>query len=250
MASKHSPVFRKALDSIVHGGILAPAIRSYLMDPKFTGFDVSVRGLNTRKPDKFFHPSTHPSWSRRALYVYLSAPELIDSSPANPMSVFSMTAGTIWHEIIGKILCDEVGLLSEVEVPVQCSETGSRGSMDGIVSGREEIFELKTAKDLVVNRIKSSDDYIEKYPSYYLQAQEYMRMSGFRTERVLLMANTFPFEMREFVLDYDEEVAQSIRTKYLDVRSAVDRGDMPECGGCDETPFGGCPLASVCPTLD
>jgi len=244
--SPHSPIFRKALESISQGGILAPSIRSYLTEPKFDGFDIKIRGMNKRKHDNYFHPSTHPIWSERALYLYLTVPEALGNGIDNPMSIFSMTAGTIWHEIIGHILKDELGLLSELEIPVQCSETLSRGSMDGIVAGRDEIFEFKTARDTVVNRIKSVDDYINNHWNYYLQAQEYMRMSGYKKERVLVMGSTFPFDMREFVIDFDPKTSASVKEKYLRVREAVASGkNAPQCDGCSYVTYG-CPAKLLC----
>lgn len=244
-ASAHSPAFRKALQSIAQGDKLIAPLRSYLYEPAFTGFDVSVRGLGKRNPDDWFHPSTHPGWSERALYLYVAQPDLLVPEPMNPMAVLSMTAGSIWHSIIGHILCDDLGIVKELEVSVRCEETKARGHMDGVMD--DEIFEFKTAKDIAIAKINSVDDYIVRYPGYYLQAQEYMRMSGYRKERVLMMALTYPFDMREFVIDFDHAVSAAIRQKYLNVRQAVADQRMPSCDGC--LPGKDCAARALCEHL-
>lgn len=241
----HSPAFRKALQSITQGEMLIAPLRAYLYDPAFKGFDIAVRGIGKRAPDDWFHPSTHPGWSPRALYLYLTNPEVLVTEPMNPMAVLSMTAGSIWHSIIGRILCDELGIVTELEVPVRCDTTRARGHMDGIVG--EAIWEFKTAKDVAIAKIGSVEDYIARYPGYYLQAQEYMRMSGFRQERVLMMALTYPYDMREFVIDFDAAVSAQIRDKYLSVRQAAADQRMPPCDGC--TPGVECPARMVCEHL-
>ena len=241
----HSPDFRRALKSITQGELLIAPLRAYLYDPNFKGFDVKVRGIGKRDPDDWFHPSTHPSWSERALYLYVLHPEVLITEPMNPMAVLSMTAGSIWHSIIGRILCDELSIVEQLEVPVKCMETKAMGHMDGIVG--DSIFEFKTAKDMALAKIGSAEDYIRRYPGYYLQAMEYMRMSGYRSERVLVMALTYPYEMREFVIEWDQAVANQTSEKYLRVRQAVADQRMPDCSGCASAVE--CPARAMCDHL-
>lgn len=239
----HSANFRTALKSIARGEVLAPAIRAFVMNPKFGGLDIKVRGMGQRRHDGYFHPSTHPLWSERSLWLYLTDADRLDIQEFDAMSVFSMTAGTIWHEVIQHILHDQLGILDSKETPVHDAETMSRGHMDGVMG--DEIFELKTMKDFSLSKIESVDDYIAKYPTYYAQAIEYMRLSGLRKERVLLLSPTYPFAMKEFVIEYDAQMAEEIRQKYLRVRQAFADGKIPD-SCCGQT---SCPARSMCLAL-
>ena len=95
--SKHSPAFRRGLSSIARGEKLITPIKAYLMDPAFPGFEVKVDQLGRREPDFWFHPSEHPGWSERALYLWMTQPDLLVAEPMEPTAVLSMTAGSIWH---------------------------------------------------------------------------------------------------------------------------------------------------------
>jgi len=141
--SKHSPAFRRGLSSIARGEKLITPIKAYLMNPAFPGFEVKVDQLGRREPDFWFHPSEHPGWSERALYLWMTQPDLLVAEPMEPTAVLSMTAGSIWHSIIGYILHDELGLVSQLEVPVENASLRTRGKMDGLIVGGEEIYELK-----------------------------------------------------------------------------------------------------------
>lgn len=140
--SSHSPIFRRGLQSIARGERMITPIRAYLMDPSFPGFEVKVEGLGKREPDFWFHPSEHPSWSERALYLWMTQPDLLWRDPMEPTAVLSMTAGSIWHSIIGHILTD-LKLVDALEVPVEDSARRTRGKTDGVMAGGAEIYELK-----------------------------------------------------------------------------------------------------------
>jgi hypothetical protein len=238
---KLTPGFRKGIASIARGEVLIAPLRAYLYNPDFRGFNIEVRGIGRRQPDFHFHPSSHPSWNDRSLYIWMTQPELLVEEMLEPTSVLSMTAGSLWHAIIQKILVD-IGLLDAVEVPVEDALRKTRGNMDGVRGN--EIFELKTMKDLRLMKIKSVADYLEMFPTYHLQANEYMRMSGIPKERVLLMALTFPYEMREFVIEYDPFLAYKQEQKYERVLQAVADGQMPMCSGCAKAAE--CPARAVC----
>lgn len=140
--TKHSPQFRRALSSIARGDLMIAPIKSYLYDPNFPEFEVKVGGLGARTPDYHFHPSEHPGWNERSLYLWMTRPDLIAAEPMDPTGVLSMTAGSIWHSIIGHIVT-ELGLVTALEVPVEDPARRTRGKMDGVMVGGNEIFELK-----------------------------------------------------------------------------------------------------------
>jgi hypothetical protein len=228
----------------VRGEKLIAPLRAYLMSPDFPSFTVKVEGLGNRVPDFHFHPSEHPAWNPRSLYLWMTQPELLTGEPDNPTAVLSMTAGSIWHSIIGFVLHDALKIVDALEVPVSDPVRRTRGKMDGVIG--DEVYELKSMKESRLRMITDVAEYIRLNPTYHLQANEYMRMSGMHTERVLLMSLTFPYEMREFVIDYDHVLGQQTVEKYEAVLQAVADGRMPMCEGC----FKGntCPSRGVCRT--
>lgn len=245
----NSPEFTTGLRSIARGDILIPPLRAYLSDPEFRGFDVKVRGIGGRPYDGRFHPSEHPSWSVKALWLYLVAPSLLIREPLNPSAVLAMTAGSVWHGVIERSLLD-IGLLVTNEVAFHDDETLGIGKADGLVkahSGQtdpEELFEFKTMRDMILRKMNSVADFIDGHYGYYLQAHEYMRMSGYRKMRFLIMAPTMPFEMKEFVIQYDVGVAEHTAGKYrAAIQMAADK-TVPICDGCKKGTF--CPSRGVC----
>ena len=85
------------------------------------------------------------------------------------------------------------------------------------------------------------DEYRRRFPEYYAQNQEYMRMSGRRMVIVLFMYMGFPWEMAEIHVPYDPAFAGAIRDKYLAVRqAAADQRDLGCCG------LKGCPAYGLC----
>lgn len=243
MTAKHSPMFQLGLQAIMDGNILIPPLRAYLANPEFKGFDIKVRGVGGRKPDYWFHPSEHPSWEPRALWLWMVAPSLLETEPLEPSAILAMTAGSIWHAIIERSLLD-LDLLLMNEVKLEDSSSKSRGSADGLLKAGDELMEFKTMKDLRLRKIETVENFIAMYPTYYLQAQEYMRMSGIQAMRFLLMALTFPFEMREFVVPYDHFVAQATADKYRNILQCIADGDVPMCSACPKKQF--CPARAVC----
>lgn len=235
----HSPTFRSGLASIKRGEILVPPLRAYLSNPDFKGFTIVVPPFEKRAPDGWFHPSTHPLWPERALWLYLVVPEMLTEEPMEHSNVLALTAGTIWHSIIEHAMM-KLKLVDAVEVRFEDAGSLSKGSADGV--RQEELIEIKTMKLELMRKINSPQDYIDAHPTYYAQALEYMRMSGYRSERVLLMSLTFPYEMREFVIDFNLADSQAIANKYRGVIQDAADGRVPMCDGCQ----GFCPAKALC----
>lgn len=240
-ASAHSPAFRKGLLSIVQGDKMIAPVRSYLMSPTFPSFTVKVEGLGERAPDFYFHPSAHPGWNERALYLWMTYPDSLIPELRDPTAVLSMTAGSVWHSIIGYVVT-ELGLVTNLEHPLLDEARRTRGKADGLMADGD-LWEFKTAKESRLRMVTDVATYLTMYPTYHLQANEYMRMSGIRAERVLMMSLTFPYEMREFVIEYDHKLGQATEAKYERVLQAVADQRMPMCGGCIKTD---CPARGVC----
>jgi hypothetical protein len=130
-------------------------------------------------------------------------------------------------------------------------EAGSRGHMDGLLdlsamstpnsAFDNPVFEFKTFSSRKTMEDLDLDEYRRRYPEYYAQNQEYMRMSGRRMCIVLFMFMGFPWEMTEIHVPYDAAFAGQVRQKYLDVRQAA--ADQIDVGCCN---LKGCPAWGLC----
>lgn len=252
--SASSPNFRRLLRGAVDGEIVVPALRAALFNPTFKAFEIAMPDMAPRKPDGWFHPSEHPMWPERMLYWYLVAPDRIVPEPLDPHSTMAIMQGHFWHQFIERVGL-EVGVLTATEVAVKDEGTGSRGHMDGILSANE-VFEFKTMRPSKFAKIEHGpphagvvlESWKRMVPEYYAQAQEYMRLSGYRVHRTLVLSLEYPFEMREIITPYDEVWAMTIAEKYRRVRSWVAEGGMPQpCCAPRSVDAKACPARLVCP---
>lgn len=258
-----SPNFRRLLAGASAGEKMVPIIRSALYDPNFRAFDVHIEGFSPRPPDGWFHPSTHPMVHERQLFYYLAEPDKQIPEVFDPNSTMAVTQGHFWHEFIQHVLLG-VGALQRNPNPSpgrnaaewfwKHERTRSRGHSDGLTQ-EEEIFEWKTMNSSRLRRIVEGppdslavlDSFRKIAPEYFAQGQEYMRISGRRRWRAVLMAIEYPFPMREIVMDYDPLFAGSIGLKYERVLQAVEDGrePLPCCSGGAAAKV--CPARAVCP---
>lgn len=256
MESKPSPNFRKFLKGAAGGEIAIPILRAILYNPTFKSFTITMPDMGGRKPDSWFHPSTHPMWPERLLYYYLAYPEQMLNEVLDPTSTMAINQGHYWHSLVERCLMDSGYLLGH-EVPVVDEETGSRGHMDGLTRDYEA-FEFKTMNRTKLSKFPNGapDDpeliaaLKEFKPEYYYQGQEYMRISGYTKWRAVFLALEYPFEMREIAMPYDPIAGNQIREKYLRVRQAVadQRPPMECCGTPRSKLVKMCPARALCPT--
>lgn len=258
--------FSRIVKGIGEGVVLKPLLHSYLFDADFPE-DFSVdfhQHKMKRDPDGWFHPSTHPLWPARKLWLYANHPDACIVLPKEYMGALSVTIGTAVHSFIQMCL-DAMGVLVMSErivdgLPEPSPEhyvediaLRSRGSMDGVlkltIPGRAEtrqLFEFKTSNLMKLSKLKDLDldAFRNTWPDYYVQVQEYMRMSGLRLAVVLFMAMGYPWELREFHVPFDESIARDISAKY---RLAV-QPDMPQpCCGPGSKTAKACEMRLACP---
>jgi hypothetical protein len=252
--SHATPTLRKIVTEANRGEKIIPVIRAYLYDPNFPSFEVKVKGSSQRAPDGWFHPSTHPTWGERQLWYYLYLPELLVNEPLDPLGAMATTAGNFWHSFIS-VIGIESGILKAVDVPVQDDDTGARGEMDGETV--DEGFEFKTMNELKLAKLPKQagpeDPEVlewlrQKCPQYYGQVQEYMRLSGYTSFRMVILHTGYPFDMREIRVLRDEKFINDVREKYLRVRQAVADQVMPQpCCGARSEMAKACPAKEACP---
>lgn len=251
---KVSPTFRRLLTGAQGGEILVPLIQAFLWNPRFPQFEITIPEFKPRPPDGWFHPSTHPLMNERQLYYYLAEPDRLLPEVFDPTSTMAVTQGHFWHEVI-QMVGIETGFLKLNPDPIPGinpaewfwfdEQTRSRGRCDGLTSDKicpdEEVFEFKTmmgqrARKIPQGRPDSPEveaAFRAMAPDYYAQAQEYMRLSGRRRWRAVILSLEYPFPMREIVLRYDHVFAREIEIKYRKVVQAVADQRPPQfcCGG-------------------
>lgn len=258
-----APTFRKLIKSIDNDEKIVPLLRTALWDPNFKSFTIKVDGFSKRKPDGWFHPSTHPLWTEPMLYLYMSNPESLIREPFDPASTMAVTAGSFFHDFVQTVLLQEkvlerhpncpCGLRkhSDAEVLLVDEEVRSRGHSDGVTFDGDG-FEFKTMNTMKMGRIPKGrpDDpevlawFVDRCPDYYAQAQEYLRMSKRLRMVVVILSLTYPFEMREIHVPFDPGFAFAVRDKFARVIQAVADQRRPrcECGLRNTT----CPARGVC----
>jgi hypothetical protein len=161
----------------------------------------------------------------------------------------SVMFGTIMHEVNRQALyhlglmvpvpsgiCMACGLMQPRlcrEHGVSQPETRSRGHLDGIlyfgpqplpqtlplVFAHEHIwgFDLKTIKNVILGKAPDMDEafFRERWPAYWWQVQEYMRLTGLSKYIVLFQGIGNPWDLREYHIQADPAAAYEIETKYL-----------------------------------
>lgn len=265
--------FAAAIKHVRKGEVVKPQLATFLHEAHFPdNYAVAfVKGDNNRPPDGWFWPSTHPLWSEKALYTWVTDPGAVPREERAYMNTLSLTMGSAVHGFIETCLeamglrprdlntcqmcppredgtvCREAGFMD--------SNAGSRGHMDGVldltglVSFSRDLeetsgFEFKTlssGRRLTQLENLGVSFYRETWPEYYAQNQEYLRLSGLRSMVVLFMLMGYPWTMVELHVPFDPVYSRAQEQKYLRVREAVAAETAPEC--CHSR---GCVIKDLC----
>lgn len=241
-----SPNFRRVLSGIHDKKILIPTIRAALASPDFDGFTLEIEPWLARKPDGWFHPSTHATWTARQLTYLLSHPDFFVEEDRDLLFVLAVTQGKFWHTFIQKLLLDH-RVLVQAEVPLIDPEHNRRGHTDGRLANGE-LFEFKTASDHIIKKMDGVVALREYRPEYYAQTQEYLDMAGVSSMRYLVMALSSPFPMIEFAVPADPQFQEAQREKYAVALAAYRSSSLPEpCCAVQSKEARACPARTVCP---
>lgn len=248
MDTKPSPKLKGFLKASENRAEIIPILHEYLETGKLPNpFKVSVRGgTGNRGPDGWFHPSSHPLLTERQLYLYLTDPDFWQPAPFDYTIKMSAMIGSVVHDIVETALIDLGYLVKPKGVCVACGfdqprncrehgakdpKTKSRGHLDGLllINGVMRGFEFKTAMPRAITDLQNNDieAFRKKWPYYYSQVQEYMRMTGLTSFKVLVWAMGNPWDMREFTIEADIIFQKRTEALYLAAREAVEDGVMP-----------------------
>lgn len=236
------------------GCLVKPVLTQFFQDPSVDfEFNLHLKRSGNRAPDGWFHASTHPLMTHRELYLYLTAPEKLPPRRMDYVGWMATTMGTVTHGVIEAALermgvmvplpggdCPACGLPYKPPRARQsakwCMEHGavdvpsrSRCHLDGILNfGPQGTrgFDYKSIRPWGLKGIPDMDAeaFRAKWPGYWAQMQECMRMSGLRRYIVYFMEQGTPWDTREFHLDFDPVFAAQTEAKYLEVLDFVRRG--------------------------
>lgn len=241
-----TPTFRRMAQMVSQDLVIKPMVEAYLMAAKFPDvFSVTFRNEGKeRRPDGFFHPSTHPTMAERQLYYYLTAdPDDLIPEDIAYENRMAMIMGTAVHSFVQMCLIDAGLLIKPVGTCVACGREhgtrkkecdewgaidrtlGRRGHMDGMLDlptwGRGH-FEFKTINPRACFGLTDHnlDWFKTKKPDYYAQVQEYLDMTGLQKSIVLFCILGFPWQLVEIEVPYDHEFVVKMKAKYGRVRQA------------------------------
>jgi hypothetical protein len=253
------------------GLLLKPLLENFIGQAKDLTFPgVPKRAFGDRPYDGLFHPSTHPLWPDRALFAYLTNPELVKREPMDYGRRMSVTVGTALHGFCQWCLqkagvlpaklqrcticppedrCREPGFVDDL--------TGAKTHADGVLAlpGRygQDLFELKTAaentwaghKRLLGLEDLDNEAFAQIWPDYWIQAIDVQRISGKRRTILLILVLGFPWTIKEFHIEWDPVLGEALQEKYLRVRAAARAGRAPACA-CDRLKRATCPGKRFC----
>jgi hypothetical protein len=264
--------FQRLLKGAFSDEVLIPILRALLTNPRFDGFEVPIPDFRPRRPDGWFHPSTHPLWPERMLWWYLVAPERLLDVELDTDGAMATTQGTFWHSFLQHVMLVHGLVLimnpegrfphDKVEFFVSDEEHGARGAMDGVLNPDKLPLtvpiglEIKTMRPSKLNTCPKGGpkdparlEWLKKKcPEYYAQAQEYLRMSGYTEQRFLFIGIEYPFYMLEISVPFSYGDSQVVVDKYRRVRQAVAGGYMPDpCCTPKSTLAKQCTARGVCP---
>lgn len=245
---KMSGPFQRLMVEHKEGLIVKPLLSAYLIGQQQPEFTVTFAKRKERKPDHWFHPSTHPLWTERQLYYYYTEGENLVSDPFTEVGMMSITIGTVLHSFLQAIMVD-LGIMEpeSVEAVVEDEDTRARGAVDGFITmdGVDAVWDLKTTNPHALAGLSDLDldQFTAKYPRYYAQQQEYMRLSGKRLAVVTMITTASPWRQCEFHIPYNPEWCGDIADKYRRVLKCVDEGQPP----AEECCLPGMPMSRQCP---
>ncbi len=237
------PTFDHVTKYAAAGCLVKPLLVNFFTSGEAFRLKIETAKPLDRVPDGWFHASTHPGLTEGQLVTYLTNPPPDKPEDFGYIGRMSVMLGTIMHEVTRQALvqlklmvpvvpgiCPACGLAQ----PRLCREHGasdletrSRGHLDGIlhfgppppgppprVFAPENLwgFHLKTIKNVILGKAPDMDEafFKERWPTYWWQVQEYMRLTGLRKFIVLFQGIGNPWDLREYHVTFDPVAAYEI----------------------------------------
>lgn len=250
------PVLTTLAEMADDGCLVKPLFYQWVIGAESIPLNLLVERPTQRAPDGWFHASAHPLATPRQLWLWLAGKTVPEQMGYT--SLMAVMFGSLSHAVFEAFL-DWMGV-SEPLAPGQCpacgrprrplrarpsrnyctehgfihQETRARCHLDGILvfDGERYGFDLKTiwplglrgSKDREAVRDMDAAQFKERWPHYWAQMQECMRLSGLRRYIVLFLTMGSPWELREFHIDFDPVFAAKTEEKYRAVIDCWRRG--------------------------
>jgi hypothetical protein len=237
------PTFDTLAKYAAEGCLVKPLLADFLTSGEAFRMVIRTAKPLERAPDQWFHASTHPGMSVEQLTAYLVMPPPDKPEDFGYIGRMSVLFGTIMHEVVRQALVrlrvmipvrEGTCLACGYPQPRHCREHGaihaatrSRGHLDGIVAFTAPDawsydsavvwgFEAKTIKNVILGKAPDMDEmyFKARWPEYWWQVQEYMRLTGLRRYIVLFIGLGNPWELREYHVTADPAAAFEIESKY------------------------------------
>lgn len=239
--------FRRGVQELVRGQILAPILRVELARGNWPEFSIPVRPYIEREPDGWFHPSEHADWGARKLALYLRQPEQIEREEATPEKVIAVTQGHFWHDLVGEIFLRN-GVLTQTEIPLEDPEHNRKGHTDGLMANGRG-YEMKSFnQQYMLKKYVDGMSLQELKPGYYAQAQDYLDMQDLEEMQYLIMGVWYPYPIAEFVVARDDAYIAAQRRKYRQAMEMAELGALPDaCCAVRSKEAKACELRYACP---
>jgi hypothetical protein len=239
------PRFETIAKFAAPGCLVKPLLVDFLTSQEAFRLTIRTGKPLERPPDGWFHPSAHPGMTEDQLLGYLTMPPREKLEDFGYIGRMSVLFGTIWGEVVRQALIqlrlmvpvrDGTCLACGYPQPRHCREHGARsdltrstGHLDGILrfgppdDGWSYLsadiwgFECKTIKNFRLGDAPDMDEayFRERWPDYWWQVQEYMRLTGLGKYIVLFFGIGNPWDLREYHVYADPVAAYSIERKYL-----------------------------------
>jgi hypothetical protein len=239
------PTFETIAKYAAQGCLVKPLLVEFFTSGEIFKLTIRTAKPQDRAPDDWFHASAHPGLTTNQLVTYLTMAPPEKAEDFGYIGRMSVMFGTIMGEVVRQAL-----IQLQVMVPVRegtcpacgypqprhCREHGaihvptrSRGHLDGIVcfdfaaaaagsllSSQVWGYEGKTIKNVILNKAPDMDEeyFKGRWPHYWWQVQEYMRLTGLGKFIVLFIGLGNPWELREYHVMADPVAAWQIEEKY------------------------------------
>ena len=244
------PTLDKISAMAAQGCLVKPLFYQWVMAADSVSLNLLVERPVQREPDGWFHASSHPMATPRELWLWLAGRTV----PEERGYTFLMAVmfGSLAHAPVEAFLdwmnvseplpegaCPACGKprrpLRARPSRAYCTEHGfahpetrARCHLDAILSfgGERYGFDLKTIYALGLRGVKDMDLEVfrAKWPGYWAQMQECMRLSGLRQYIVLFLTMGSPWELREYHIPFDPAFAAATEKKYRGVIDCWERG--------------------------
>lgn len=245
-----SDPYSSVLSSLANKELLLPYFRNALLAQKWPdSYQVTIDSSPYYgHGDGMFHPSTHALMGARELY-YRFHPDHRDNLIHEQRSIQSeitLAMGSALHGII-QTQFQMAGLLSgpqDCEVEYVIDEHRVRGRADFVIrhpDGNTYVGEIKTQNSrsfTLQNEIK---------PEWDAQISMALHGLGHPTAILLVLESGFPYRMKEFVVDRNDELLSEIFAKFDYVRECIANNTPPDhCCSLDSIAMKSCPARFEC----